>query len=331
MIGPSTRPDADVDYTFAQVSPDKPIVDWKGNCGNISSAVGPYSIDEGFVDASEPETTVRIHQVNTNRIIVARVPVEGGKAKVKGKYSIDGVPGIGAKIELDFRDFAGSTTGNLLPTENPMYTVSVEGVGDIEISIIDAANPVVFVRASDLGLESTETPNEIDADRALLNLIESIRGTAAEAIGLVENREQAADESPYIPFIALVDRPKPYISWTIGERIRREQIDLTSRLLFMGRMHKTYPITGTVATGVAAKIDGTIVNEVIDDESRGRGEIHIGHPAGVINIEVSVRKRGDQHTIEQATVCRTARRIMEGYVHVRRSIRTRESSNPIKC
>ena len=320
LIGPPTHPDTDVDYTFAQVSPDRPIVDWKGNCGNISAAVGPYSIDEGFVDASEPETTVRIHQVNMNRIIIARVPVEGGKAKVEGSFSIDGVPGTGAKIELDFHDFAGSTTGNLLPTGNTRDTVTVEGVGNIEISIIDAANPVVFVRTSDLGLKGTERPDEIDADRPLLDRIESVRGTVAELIGLVKHRKEAAIKSPYIPFIALVDKPKPYLSWTTGERIRREQIDLVSRLLFMGWTHKTYPITGTVATGVAAKIHGTIVDDMVNGESRERGEVHIGHPAGVIDIEVDVRKKGNRFTIKQATVGRTARRIMKGYVHVRKSL-----------
>lgn len=320
LIGPSTHPKADVDYTFAQVSPDKPIVDWKGNCGNISAAVGPFSIDEGFVDALEPETTIRIHQVNMNRTIVAKVPVEGGKAKVNGDFSIDGVPGTGAKIELDFQDFAGSTTGKLLPTGNTRDTLTVEGVGKIDISIIDAANPVVFVRALDLGMKGVETHREIDTNGSLLERIERIRGTVAELLGLVKNRREAALQSPYIPFIAFVNKPMPYLSWTTGEKIRPEQIDLVSRLLFMGLTHKTYPITGTVATGVAAKIPGTIVNDAVISGPIDRREVNIGHPAGIVSIRADVRKKGNQFVMKQATVSRTARRIMEGYVYTRKSL-----------
>jgi len=320
LIGPSTHSRADVDYKFAQVSPDKPIVDWIGNCGNISSAVGPYSIDEGFVDASEPETTIRIHQVNMDRIIIAKVPVEGGKAKVEGDFSIAGVPGTGSEIELDFYDFGGSTTGKLLPTGNTKDRLDVEGVGRVELSVVDAANPVVFLRASEVGMNGIETPREIDTSRPLLDRIERIRGTVAELIGLVKDWKEASMKSPYIPFIAFVNDPMPYSDWTTGEKIEQEQIDLVSRLIFMGVAHKAYPVTGTVATGVAAKVPGTVVNDVARSESMDRKEVRIGHPAGIISPKVDVREKGNQFTIKQAAVGRTARRIMEGYVYVRKSL-----------
>ncbi|MBN1318755.1 MAG: PrpF protein, partial [Anaerolineales bacterium] len=158
IIGPPTRTDADVDYTFAQVSITKPLVDYKGNCGNISSAVGPFAIDQGLVEPVEPVTTVRIHQTNTDKLIIAQVPVVNGMARVEGDYKIDGVPGTGARIGLDFSDTAGAVTGSLLPTGHPMDRMDVPGVGPIDMTIVDAANPCVFVRAADLGIRGTETP-----------------------------------------------------------------------------------------------------------------------------------------------------------------------------
>jgi 2-methylaconitate cis-trans-isomerase PrpF len=320
LIGPPTRKDADVDYTFAQVSPDRPIVDWKGNCGNISSAVGPYAIDEGFVDAVEPSTTIRIHQVNMNCVITAKVPVKGHKPAINGNFSIDGVPGTGAKIELDFRDFAGSTSGKLLPTGKVVDELEIEGLGKIDASIIDAANPLVFFRARDLGLTGLETPNQIDSNKKLLDTIEKIRGTVAELIGLVDDWREASEKSLYIPFIAFVREPTEYTSWTTGKVVKPEQIDLVSRLLFMGWTHKTYPITGTVATGIAAKIEGTIVNEMLPKNSINKENVNIGHPAGVVSIEAEVLKKGKSYEIKKANVGRTARRIMEGYVYVRNII-----------
>jgi len=320
LIGPPTREGTDVDYTFAQVSPDRPIVDWKGNCGNISSAVGPFAIDEGLVDAVEPVTTVRIHQVNMDRVIIAHIPTEGGRPRVEGDFAIDGCPGMGAKIDLDFGDFAGSTTGKLLPTGNEVDRLDVEGVGKIEASIVDAANPLVFLRARDLGLTGIETPNEIDTNAKLMDKLERIRGKAAQMIGLVEDWRKAATESLYIPFIAYVREPVAYPSWTTGKEIKAEDVDVVSRLLFMGWTHKTYPITGTVATGVAARIPGTIVNEMLPKRTERKKTVEIGHPAGVVSIEAEVAKNGSQFEIRKAMVGRTARRIMEGYTFVRQSV-----------
>jgi 2-methylaconitate cis-trans-isomerase PrpF len=314
IIGPPTRRDADVDYTFAQVSLTDRLVDYKGNCGNISSGVGPFAIDEGLVDAVGPVTTVRIHQTNTNSIIVADVPVVEGKAAVEGDYHIDGVPGTGARIGLDFSSTAGGVTGSLLPTRCPIDTLNVPGVGFIQVSLVDAGNPCVFVRARDLGIVGTETPAEIDANLKLNDQIERIRGAAAVLMGLVDSWDDAARKSPYVPFFVLVSPPADYLDFTTGQTIKSQGVDFVARLLFMLKMHKTYAVTGTICTGAAAKIPGTVVYEVARPESRARQTTLIGHPAGVIDVEAAVDTRGDSPKLERASVGRTARRIMEGYV-----------------
>jgi 2-methylaconitate cis-trans-isomerase PrpF len=315
IIGPPTREDADVDYTFGQVSITAPFVDYAGNCGNISSGVGPFAIDEGLVDAVEPVTKVRIHQTNTSSMIVAEVPVAEGKAAVDGGYSIAGVPGTGARIAMDFSDTAGAVTGRILPTGNPRDTLDVEGLGQIEVSIVDAGNPVVFLRASSLGLQGTESPTEIDADAKLLDSIERVRGHAAQLVGMVKDWQEAADSSPYVPFIALVEPPQDYTSFATGEKVARGTVDFVSWLLFMLKMHKAYPITGTVCTGAAAGIPGTIVYEVAD-RSPDEGLVRIGHPSGIVEVETEVESSHSGPILKRASVGRTARRIMEGYIFV---------------
>lgn len=320
IIGPSTRPDADVDYTFAQVGFETDKVDFKGNCGNISAGVGPYAIDEGMVKITEPITTVRIHQTNTNTIIVAEVPVEGGKASMDGDCEIDGVPGTGAKIMLDFADSAGAITGKLLPTGNTKDTLEVEGYGNFEVSLVDAANPLVFIHAESLGLIGTETPSEIEANKELMAKIEAIRSVSVVMLGLADTVQAATKESPYIPFFAIVSKSADYRCFNDGKEIKASEIDLVSRLLFMQRMHKTYPGTGTVCTGAAAHIPGTIVYDLLTEQARNRNVLNIGHPAGLIEVEVAVQAEGDEIKLTRAAFTRTARRIMEGSVYVRQSV-----------
>jgi 2-methylaconitate cis-trans-isomerase PrpF len=315
IIGPPTRADADVDYTFGQVSITAPFVDYAGNCGNISSGVGPFAIDEGLVDAVEPTTVVRIHQTNTDSIIVADVPVSEGKAAVVGDYRIDGVPGTGARIGLDFSDTAGAVTGRVLPTGQPKDLLDVEGVGKVEASIVDAGNPVVFIRASRLGLRGVEPPSDIDADSELLDSIERIRGHAAQKIGMVQDWREAAERSPYVPFVAMVEPAQSYEPFGGAERVEASQADFVSWLLFMLKMHKAYPITGTVCTGAAARIPDTVVHEVAD-LSPGTPLVRIGHPSGVIEVETEVELAESGPVLRRAVVGRTARRIMEGYVFV---------------
>jgi len=320
VIGPSTREDCDVDYLFGQVNMAEPMIDWKSNCGNISSAVGPFAIDEGLIDAVEPITKVRIHQVNTGRVIVAEVPVKENRAEVEGTHRIDGCPGTGAKIILDWADSAGGLTGKLLPTGNTTDTLEVEGEGKFEVSLVDAAIPVVFIRAEALGLKGSETPQEIDADKKLLMKIEKIRSVAAQAMGLCRDWRKATHEVPYSPFFAICAPPIPYTDWTTGEKIPAEAVDLVVRLLFMQVMHKTYPVTGTVCTVTAAMTPGTIANRLSRPEIIQKGELRIGHPAGVITPEGKVEVQGGKYLLKRATVDRTARCLMRGYALIPKSV-----------
>ncbi|MFZ7101103.1 MAG: 2-methylaconitate cis-trans isomerase PrpF family protein [Peptococcaceae bacterium] len=318
IISPSSRSDADIDYTFAQVSFESDVVDYKGNCGNISSGVGPFAIDEGLIQAVEPITTVRIHQTNIGKIITAQVPVVNGKAAVDGSLRIDGVPGTGSCITLDFSDTQGSITGKLLPTGNPKNCFEFNGKS-YEVSIIDAGNPLVFIKAADLGIKGIEEPNEIEANVSLMQTIEGIRGKVAEYLGLCEDWNLSVSESPYIPFFAIVGPPQNYKTFN-GKNVNKENIDMTSWLLFMQRMHKTYPGSGTCCTGAAARIKGSIVWEVLRAEAKKRARINIGHPSGIIAVESAVKVEEGEIKLTKAAFYRTARRIMEGYVYVRKQI-----------
>jgi len=316
IIGPSTRDDCDVDYLFGQVNMIKPMIDWKSNCGNISSAVGPYAIDEGFIDAVEPITKVRIHQVNTNKVIVADIPVRDNKAEIEGDYRIAGVPGTGAKIVLDWADSAGAMTGKLLPTGNQTDILHVENEGNIEISIVDAALPLVFVRAKDLGLNGNETPQKINDNGALLSCIEKIRSLAAEKIGLCRDRNNATNEVPYAPFFAICAPPMSYRNWMSNEKITGQEVDIVVKLLFMQQMHKTYPVSGAICTTAAAMIPGTIPNQYAKIDVINKGVLRIGHPAGVITSKGKLVINNGHYELEQATVDRTARCLMKGYAFI---------------
>jgi 2-methylaconitate cis-trans-isomerase PrpF len=340
IISRSSRPDADVDYTFAQVSFESAFVDYGGNCGNISSAVGPFAIDEGLVEAVEPITTVRIRMTNSDRILIAEVPVKGGKAMVDGDFAIDGVPGTGAKIAMDWSDVVGSITGKLLPTGNAKDTIEVDDVvGGITgklmptgnpkdtietdgvkytVSIVDAGNPVVFVHAASLNMKGTESPNEIESNKPLMETIEKIRGHAAVMCGMLENPEDAKNISPYVPFFFIVSPPADYRTIS-GTTVKAKNIDLVARGLFMLKAHKAIQVSGSLCTGAAARVPGTIVGEVLRETARTRSTINIGHPSGTFPVEAEAETVDGQVKIKRLRVFRTARRIMDGYVYVRKS------------
>ena len=319
IIGPSTRKDCDIDYLFGQVNMVEPMIDYVGNCGNISSAVGPFAIDEGLVDAVEPVTTVRIHQFNTKSVIIAEVPVKGKKAQVEGNHTILGVPGTGSKIVLDFADSAGGITGKLLPTGNVVDILEVEGVGDIEVSLVDAGNPLVFLRAKDLGLTGAETPQDIDSKPELLANIEKIRSFAAQKIGVIDDWRRATKERPYVPFVAICAPPISYKDWTTGQPVDARDIDISIRLLFMQKMHKTYPVTGSICSVAAVMIPGTIANQMARPEVIKNGELRIGHPAGIMTPTGRVEKEKGKFILKRATVDRTARCLMKGYAFIPKS------------
>ena len=310
IIGPSSRPDADVEYTFAQVSIHERLVDYNGNCGNISSGVGPFAIDESLVRAVEPVTRVRIHNKNTDKMLYAEVQVRDGKARVKGDCAIAGVPGTGSPILMDFASTAGAATGSVLPTGN-VVDVLETSKGPVEVSIVDVANPCVFIRARDVNIRGTETPAEIDGNADLLEYLEEIRSKCCAKIGMASSPEDATRNSPAFPMVAMVSEAADYVNFTNGDIIHKEEVDFVSRLMFMQVLHKTYAGTATACTGAAAKIRGTIVNQVIPhiDEIE---TIRIGHPAGVIPVVAAV----EGTEVKKAALVRTARRLMEGYALV---------------
>lgn len=320
IIGPSRRPGADVDYTFGQVGITEAKVDYTGNCGNISAGVGPFAIIQGLIDAVEPMTKVKIHMTNTKKVLVAEVPVKDGEPAIEGDYHIDGCPGTGAKIMIDWSDTGGAVTGKILPTGNVKDVLSVEGVGDVTVSIVDAGNPITFIHAESLGMKGTENPFEIEAASVLLEKLERIRSVAAQKLGFVKDWKNATKQSQYAPFITMVNSPQNYIDYTTGKTIKADSFDIMARLLFNQRMHKTYPGSGTVCTGTAARIPGTIVNELLSKSAINKNEVRIGHPAGIIPIEVEVKMENTKPILKRAAIGRTARIIMEGYVFVRKDL-----------
>ncbi|MCI0584028.1 MAG: PrpF family protein, partial [Chloroflexi bacterium] len=307
IVGPPTRPDADVDYTFGQVEVTRASVDYRGNCGNISSAIGPFAIDEALVPAREPATVVRVHNTNTRKLIHARVPVETGAAAVRGDFVLDGVPGTGARITLDFLDPGGAVTGHLLPTGRPQDVLDVPGIGPIAASLIDATNPMVFVRAKDLDLDGTERPEDLDARAGLPARLEAIRRAAAVLMGLARTPEDAGRRSPAVPKVALVAPPTGYRTLA-GLTVEPDAVDLVARIVSMGKAHRAFALTGAMCLAVAARIKGTLAHEAAAFVGAA-GDVRIGHPSGVLPVAAAVARGPDGVPVaETVTVYRTARR-----------------------
>lgn len=319
IIGPPSRPDADVDYTFGQVSIDESFVEFNSNCGNISAGVAPFAIHTGLVRATEPVTTVRIHLVNLHKIMIAQVPVADGEPLVDGDFAIDGVPGTGAKIALDWSRVVGGTTGLLLPTGNPMDAVQLDG-RTYHISIVDAGTISVFVHASELGMSGTETPQQIEADQELCSRLEAVRGKACELIGLVDDYRDAIRKTPYLPFICPVTEAASYTCFN-GARVKEEEIDFVARLFNMGHLvNKTYAGSGTVCTGVAARIEGSVVYNLLKDDAKNREVLCFGHSSGRIPVESVLSKHAESDwRVENVKIFRTARVLMDGIAYVRES------------
>lgn len=316
VVGPSTRPDADVDYTFYQVDILTAAVHRGLNCGNISAAIGPFAIDSGLVQATDPVTPVRIHATNFGRVIHALVPTLNGRARVSGDTKIDGVPGTGAAIELDFRDTVGGLTGALLPTGNVVDLIAVDGVGLVEMSIVDLANLVCYVRAETLGLEGTEDPVALAGDAALMERCERIRLAVAAQLGIAPDFETALAKPPATPWLGIVSPPKAWHNFATGAQHPADACDLAARLFTRRNIHKAYPGTGTACLGVAAAIPGTIPNQIAPSAQREASVLRIGHPCGVITVKADVQRAEDGALhIGQASFTRTARRIADGNVY----------------
>jgi 2-methylaconitate cis-trans-isomerase PrpF len=316
VIGRPSRPDADVDYTFAQVSVDRALVDYAGNCGNMSAAVGPFAIDEGLVPLPDgEEAVVRIHNTNTRKIIVARFPMDGTAAAVDGDLALDGVAGTGAPIRLDFTDPGGARTGRLLPTGRPADTLAVAGLGPVEASLVDAANPCVFVAGADLGCAATERPDALERDPALLGKLEAIRRAASVAMGLAPDLE-AAGGIPSVPKVAMLGAPVPSRTLS-GRELGAAEVDILVRMISVGQPHRAVPITGALCLAAACRVEGSIAHRLA--RATGTGGIRIGHPSGVVLVDAAARRGAAGIEVPHASVYRTARRLFEGAVCYRQA------------
>lgn len=313
LIARSRREHVDVDYTFGYVGITEAVVDYEGNCGNMSSAVGPFAIIKGLVPAVEPVTKVRIYNTNTQKVIEAQVQVKDGEIVYSGDYSIAGVPGSGAKIVLNFLNSAGSKTGKLLPTGNVTDEITLNSGKTVRVSLVDAANPAVFVKAEDIGLTGKELPQEAETNPEILAIMEDLRTSAAVMMGLAKSKATA---SPAVPKVAFVAAPQDYQT-SSGEVISAGDIDLLARTKALAVMHKTYAVTGGICVATAALIEGTVVNEIAAAKAKATGEVRIGHPSGVLEVFVDLQKQPDNSwKLERAGVSRTAKPIMEGLVYV---------------
>jgi len=312
VLSRSDRPDADIDYTFAQVQIREAAVDYRSNCGNMSSAVGPFAVAEGLMRPNGDTAVVRIYNTNTNKIIRSTFPLVDGRSATDGTLAIPGVAGAGAPVRLDFLAPGGATTGTLLPTGQVTDWLDVPGLGRIEVSMVDAANACVFVRARDLGLTGQELPDALDANRAVLDTLQAIRRAASVAMGIARTEEEARGIHG-VPIIGMVAPPMdaPTLS---GEPIARHEVDLTARFLSNGQPHRALPLTASLCTAVAARISGTLANQAMGS---GGGAVRIGMPSGILTVDADVTQdQAGAWTAHSGAFYRTARRLFDGRVYV---------------
>jgi hypothetical protein len=322
ILSKSDRADCDVDYLFGQVAIDRPLVDWSGNCGNLSAAVGPCAIGMGLVAApADGMATVRIWQANIKKKIVNHVPMSGGEVQELGDFQLDGVAFPAAEVQLEFLDPADgesavgapSVGGATFPTGNHIDLLDVPGIGRIEATLINAGNPTVFVDAERLGLKGTELQSDVNGDKALLARVEAVRALGAVAMGDAATPEEATAKRQHTPKLAFVARPAGYTA-SDGRAVEAGSIDLLARIFSMGVLHHAMTGTGAVAIAAAAAIPGTVVHRVAPVGPDGR--VRFGHPSGTLKVGAEVRKDGNHWKVTKVLMSRSARRLMEGWVRV---------------
>ena len=313
VLAPSDRDDADIDYTFAQVQIREAAVDYRGNCGNMSSAVGPFAVDEGIVRPNGDTAVVRIFNTNTRKLIRSTFPLQDGRAATDGDLAIPGVAGTGAPVRLDFLAPGGATTGKLLPTGAPLDRLDIPGFGAIEVSMVDAANACVFVRARDIGLTGRELPEELERNASVLEQLQLIRRAASVAMGIARDDAEAATIRG-VPFVGFVAAPMDAPTLA-GEPISAGQVDLAARFISSGQPHRALPLTASLCTAVAARIPGSLPHEAL---RAGAGDtIRIGMPSGILTVGADVGQdaRG-AWLAHSGAFYRTARRLFDGRVYV---------------
>ncbi len=311
IIAPSDRDDADVNYTFAQVDPASGGIGYEGNCGNISSGVGPFAVDEKLIEIQEGSTRVRIFNTNTSKVLIADVPVIGGAAATEGDYVVPGVPGSGAEIAMNWKATVGAATGRLLPTGTPADTIGLEDGRRITASLVDAANPCVWVRGTDFGVNGAESAEQINTDEALRVAVSEARRKAAVLFGFAEDWTRADQQSPGLPMLGLVSPPVDYRTIN-GVRVSRGEMDVRLHLIFIGALHESVAGTGSICFAAASRTPGSVVYELAMNTDRD--VLRIGHPSGVTPTRAKAHPSTEPPYVafEDLGFSRTARRIMEG-------------------
>ncbi|SDJ15518.1 hypothetical protein SAMN04487926_13545 [Paraburkholderia steynii] len=323
LVGPSSRPDCDVDYLFGAASIEKPVIDWSGNCGNLTSAVGPFAVTQGFVDApKDGVAVVRIWQANINAKIIAHVPMKDGQVVEEGDFELDGVTFPAAEIRIEFLDPGGSedgeeAAGGMFPTGNQIDTLDVPGYGAFEVTMINAGNPAIFIDAEDLGLRGNEMQSDVNGHAALLEKCEAIRAHAAVRMGLAQTAEEVTALRPHTPKLAFVSIPAAYIAAS-GKTVEPSSVDINARILSMGKLHHAMTGTGAVAIAVAGAIPGTVVNRLVD--GKVSDQLRFGHPSGVMAVGAEAEQRDGAWVVTKAIMSRSARRLMGGHVFVPSSL-----------
>ncbi|WP_211444661.1 2-methylaconitate cis-trans isomerase PrpF [Collimonas humicola] len=319
ILSRSSRPDHDVDYLFGQVAIDKAFVDWSGNCGNLSAAVGSFAIASGLVDASRiPQNgmaTIRIWQENIAKTIIAHVPVTNGAVQETGDFELDGVTFPAAEVQLEFMDPAADEDGaggSMFPTGNLVDDLEVPGVGTLKVTMINAGIPTIFLNAEALGYTGAELQEAINGDAAALKKFETIRAHGALRMGLIQQLDEAANRQ-HTPKVAFVAKPAGYVS-SSGKQVAAGDIDLLVRALSMGKLHHAMMGTAAVAIGAAAAIPGTLVN--LAAGGGARNAVRFGHPSGTLRVGAEASQVNGEWSVTKAIMSRSARVLMEGWVRV---------------
>ncbi|MBO9352696.1 hypothetical protein GG851_01730 [Bordetella petrii] len=313
IMGPPTVAGADIDYLFAQVGIHHAEVDFNLNCGNLTAAAAAYAVHEGYARARGDHAMVRIHNVNTQRIIVARVPLRGGTVLEEGTFSIGGVPGTGAAIDLDFHRATGAMTGALLPLGQATSRIEVPGHGPLNVSVVDGPNLIVLVCAEDLGMTGVEAPHDIDGNAQLTGVMQRVREAVAVRTGLAGYWYGRA--APSTPMLVAVQAPRAYRAYTTGEQIAADDVDLICRQYSTAATSKALAATVSAAVGMACRIPGTLAARHVRPDRDG--PIRLGHPSGTISVDAAVRQDGAAVHITAATIQRTARLLARGELYLK--------------
>ena len=319
ILSRSSRPDHDVDYLFGQVSIDSAFVDWSGNCGNLSAAVGPFAIANGLVDPArvphDGVAVVRIWQANIGKTIVSHVPITGGAVQETGDFELDGVTFPAAEVQLEFMDPAADEDGaggSMFPTGNLVDDLEVPGIGVLKATMINAGIPTIFLNAEQIGYTGTELQDAINGDPKALATFETIRAHGALRMGLISHVDEAAKRQ-HTPKVAFVAKPANYVA-SSGKPVAAADIDLLVRALSMGKLHHAMMGTAAVAIGTAAAIPGTLVN--LAAGGGAREAVRFGHPSGTLRVGAQARQEGGEWVVSKAIMSRSARVLMEGWVRV---------------